>query len=487
MLASDTTRPNLLQNGGFEQWHRGLGPFAASTAGPYLLTADQWATICTGTGSTITVTRDATNKDSGLYCAACQNSIAGGGGYAGIYQAPSVFSLRGKIIYLSMRIRSVESSTQAYIYTDGTGGSTQLSTAHPADNTYHTLTVSYTVPVDANILNVGFQCQGSNAGTIYVDGAYLVIGQVSETFFPAISYPDALPNERVASDLSRPNYLTNGGFEIWQRGTGPFTSNYCADRWIMGINGTDAMSVSRATSGNADYAVTGSNYSAGVTYTRGSGNSSALLQYLKQADAYQLSGRTVTLSMRVQSSTPNMVRVGLDSDVVGSGSAASPRSLYHPGDGTWQTLSVTLSLGACSYVAASAYFDTNSGIAYIDSATLTIGTIAPDFVPLHPADDLARCKRYYNWTGNVNDGSVAVQAWAGYAGAQWIHMGFFPAEMAVVPTITKVGIWAVSNCGQPALWGSIRAWGVNVSSSAVGQYAFSCGAVGQMATFEANP
>ena len=40
LLGSDVPRPNLLQNGGFEQWHYGVS-FSPTSAGA-MLTADNW-------------------------------------------------------------------------------------------------------------------------------------------------------------------------------------------------------------------------------------------------------------------------------------------------------------------------------------------------------------------------------------------------------------------------------------------------------------
>jgi len=500
MLAPDVARPNLLQNGGFEQWHRGPGPFAATTGNPTFAIADQWQTICTGSGSTLTVSRDSVNQDTGLYCVAMVNSIAGGGGYGGIQQTPPAAPLRGKTVTLSLRVKTTQANVVIFAWTDGTGGTFSPTMIAPADGAYHTLWMTFSIPLNTNNISVGLQCQGSTAGTTYVDSASLVIGQVAENFFPATSYPDALPNERIASDLLRPNYLTNGGFEIWQRGTGPFTGNYCADRWLLGVNGSDTLSVSRATGNNADYGVTGSNYSAGVTYTKGSGNSSAVLQYLKQADAFQLAGRTVTLSMRVLCSVANMVRVGLDTDAGGGGiyNTPSPRSLYHSGDGTWQTLSVTVSLGACSYVAASAYFDTNSGVAYIDSAMLTIGTVASDFVPLHPADDLARCWRYYEIIGYPSQVQTELALGAVYStttAAFQIH--YIPKP--IVPTVTIVGSPQITNSGGAVV--AVTGGSANYTSPNSSVFLLSCGgglvagnssrlvgtAAQQYITIEANP
>src|SRR5215471_7851986 len=60
----------------------------------------------------------------------------------------------------------------------------------------------------------------------------------------------SVTNVKLASDTARLNLLTNGGFEIWQRGNGPFTgtgNGFGPDRWTLGIAGTDTLSVSRDT------------------------------------------------------------------------------------------------------------------------------------------------------------------------------------------------------------------------------------------------
>src|SRR5262245_43092534 len=52
----------------------------------------------------------------------------------------------------------------------------------------------------------------------------------------------------AALGLTQPQ-LTNGGFEIWQRGAGPFTASgaYTADRWVLSIT-TGTASVTRQSS-----------------------------------------------------------------------------------------------------------------------------------------------------------------------------------------------------------------------------------------------
>src|SRR5439155_10376677 len=67
------------------------------------------------------------------------------------------------------------------------------------------------------------------------------------------------------------NLLVNPGFDIWQRGNGPFTATgaYSADRWIHNLAGTDTLSISKhTTAANLD---TGSIASAACTFVLGTG------------------------------------------------------------------------------------------------------------------------------------------------------------------------------------------------------------------------
>src|SRR5499427_6610596 len=75
----------------------------------------------------------------------------------------------------------------------------------------------------------------------------------------------AVTNAKLGTDTARLNLLTNGGFEIWQRGNGPFTATgvYGPDRWQLGITGTDTLSVVQRESAAANVDA-GSLYSLGL-------------------------------------------------------------------------------------------------------------------------------------------------------------------------------------------------------------------------------
>ena len=248
-----------------------------------------------------------------------------------------------------------------------------------------------------------------------------------------------VPNYELQTDTARLNLLTNGGMDVWQRGNGPFTSNYAADRWVIGLSGTDTISVSRD-SANADVA-NGSFYCAACTFTLGTGGgNSVFYQVLKTtADLNQFRGRTISFSVRVRTSTANAVRAFISSDGTGN---VTQTSSFHTGSGAYQTLTVTNTIPADANAGANAgVFLAASCTAYLDNAMLVVGSVPADYAPLHPADDLARCLRYYE----VDSGtSVPIGTAQAYGTGAFQVMVRFRAIKAVVPTVT---VSAVSDFG----------------------------------------
>jgi len=230
----------------------------------------------------------------------------------------------------------------------------------------------------------------------------------------------AVTNAKLGTDTARLNLLTNGGFEMWQRGNGPFTgNNFSADRWLTSLGGTSTLSVSRDTT-NVD---TSSLAAAALTYTH-----NASTDYSQKIEDYsQLRGRTVSLSVRVRTSTVNAVRLAIYDGSYHYGN-------YHSGGGAYETLNVTWAIptGAAAILAAVVKLDA-SCTAYIDNAMLVVGSVAADYAPLHPADDLARCLRYYQrW----DDTNTEIGMGASQNATSHIIMLPLAAGMAVSPSLT---------------------------------------------------
>jgi len=294
----------------------------------------------------------------------------------------------------------------------------------------------------------------------------------------------AVTNAKLASDTARLNLLTNGGFEVWQRGNGPFTANasgvYGADRWSGVAIGTDTLSVSRhTTAGNLDI---GSSACAAVTFTLGTGAGTSQLYQDFSFDGIQLAGRTVTLSVRVKCSTPNAVRIALNGF---DASSHYTYSGFHSGGGAYETLTVTATMSATLTRCQTAIFFAASCTAYIDNAMLVVGSVPADYAPLHAADELHRCQRYFELMGGTSGGGPDILGYAGTAGEVWGMTAFFKATKPVTPTLTKIVTWATTNCGQPTIdHPSSAACRVFTTVTGIGAFALSAD-VGQLSA-EAN-
>lgn len=235
------------------------------------------------------------------------------------------------------------------------------------------------------------------------------------------------------------NLLVNGGFEIWQRGAGGFTTDatYTADRWIT-ANLAGTVTITKETT------TTDTNSAAAVKIvTTGVSPGTDLLQ--KFEDYRQLRGKTIAFSVRVYQGVASAFRLLVED------SAASTYSSYSSATtGAWETLTVvhTVAAAATSFqvrikqVAAAGTF-------YVDNAMLVIGPNACPYEPLHPQTELARCQRYYEFIGGASV-SIYQRGYHSAGGTMGLTV-FYKVSKGGTPTITKVGTWTVNNCAQPAV------------------------------------
>jgi hypothetical protein len=337
------------------------------------------------------------------------------------------------------------------------------------DATNYALTVQNLEVTNSRALNV-----------LKSDGSLLIRADVNGVNLgaPLTVANGAIHNAALASDTARANLLTNGGFEIWQRGNGPYTAPgaWTADRWQMNLSGTDTQSISRD-SANADTA-RGSKYCAACTFVLGTGAGSSNIWQLLRLSEYGTANLTVTLSVRVRTSTANAVRLGLNvgGSVVNSG--------FHTGGGTYETLSVSGTLSGSQDAAVQVQFNA-SCTAYIDNAMLVVGAQYADYAPLHPADDLARCLRYYEITGQTANSLIFSMNTVNAAVYYWPV--FYKAIKPVTPTVTKVGTWTAVGFGQPSMNGiGVDGATLQATASATGA-GYVQTASGTYLTVESNP
>jgi hypothetical protein len=202
--------------------------------------------------------------------------------------------------------------------------------------------------------------------------------------------------------------------------------------------GTDTLNVSRDTT-NVD---TVSGACAACTFVLGTGaGQTVFYQSLRGVDALRVAG-PVSISIRVRTTTANAVRLAYY-DGTAWNYAAGP---VHTGNGTYQTLSTTFTAAGGATSTSIAVSFAASCTAYIDNAMLVVGSQAADYAPLHPADDLARCLRYYErWTGT--QASYATLLGHAYASTGVICSGTLAAPKPVTPTLTvsQTTHWSLVN------------------------------------------
>ena len=240
-----------------------------------------------------------------------------------------------------------------------------------------------------------------------------------------------------ASPAATDSLLTNGGMEVWQRGTSFAASGaYTADDWKLGLGAGSSGTLTRESS----IVDTGSKYSLKIVYTHTSSS------FLRQAveDFSQLRSRSVTFSCRYNATANNAFRV-LISDGV-----AATYSGYGTGDSTWRTLTLTKAMSVSATACTIELTLDASVTLYVDNATLVVGSAALAYAPLHPADELSRCLRYYEVHGGGLAMGPIIQGY-GAAGASAGYGVVFATRKAITPTMTKNGTWTANNCGQPAL------------------------------------
>ena len=183
--------------------------------------------------------------------------------------------------------------------------------------------------------------------------------------------------------------------------------------------------------------------------------------------------------MRVRTATANAVRIALY-----FGSAVFYSS-FHPGDGTYRTLTVTATADAAVVVGPIVYFAA-SCTAYLDNAMLVVGSVPADYAPLHPADDLARCLRYYEIPV-----ALGIPRLSGNNGANnnipYYLTIPFRVPKPVSPTITMVGTWTYAGGNGAPTLNSPSIIGVNAGIAVNAGVSYDLYPPAGGLTVEANP
>lgn len=252
------------------------------------------------------------------------------------------------------------------------------------------------------------------------------------------------------------NLLTNGGFEIWQRGSTGFTL-FTADRWQIATHDTPVLSggvlthhisgigvTQESGSGNiktnSKYALKGAvvlNSTGNINYTR-------LLQRIVISDNWQgLLGQTLSfrISVKLGAAVNDACSAFVTTDGTGGTSNYSSYHGYNTSYEDLDVINITVPSDA-TYIDVGIAFSADC-TAYLDNAMLTVGATAQPFAPLHPTEEIQRCQRYY-------EVFAPEMISYGYSGGVLQFTYGFACDKAATPILSKFGTWTVSNCSQPS-------------------------------------
>jgi len=239
-------------------------------------------------------------------------------------------------------------------------------------------------------------------------------------------------DDRLTRDIWR-NKILNASFDVWQRGPGPFTNGYTADRWLTTSAGNTCV-VDRfplvAGASSSRNAVRCS-----VASVPGDGSFSALQQRIE--DVVTFAGSTVTVSFLASASLDGKrIGVNLEQNMGPGGSAVVQlpgQSIALSGSLRRYTLHFDLPslsgrlIGASgsdflelifwldagpSFAMRSGSIGQQSATVYISDVEVKPGTVDTVFERRDRAAELALCQRYYEKSYNLETKPGAIE-WQG--------------------------------------------------------------------------
>lgn len=244
--------------------------------------------------------------------------------------------------------------------------------------------------------------------------------------------------------VPRKNYLINGNFNIWQRGTSfsaSTTDEYTADRWLMAKSGaTVAVSRQAFTLGQTDVPNSPIYYLQAVCSVA---NSNTRLEQ-RIENLWQFSGGNYTLSFYAKAASAKTFFVNVTQNFGTSGSASIETNVGDVALTTsWQKFTVSFSVPSMTgkTVGAGHYLGIEIRDPEVAGSTFTLdiaqvqlekGNVATEFEYRHIADELVLCQRYYR-TIYHSDFCAAVYVPNGDTRAQSIPIGAMRSSPTVSP------------------------------------------------------
>ena len=209
--------------------------------------------------------------------------------------------------------------------------------------------------------------------------------------------------DTTVAAIPNPNLIAGGSFDIWQRGTGPFTSGaiYTSDRFY--VYSSSSYSLSQETS----VVPTGATNAARITSTAGS--SFANMQFaLEQSEVEKVAGKVITFSVYLRANATYNGTTSLKINTSTTGNSQTPTwttqaasTAAAPSTSAYTRFSVTATIPTTAkglaFLIEQQSVLANGSIIYIALAKAELSSIATPFVRAGGTiqGELAACQRYY--------------------------------------------------------------------------------------------
>jgi hypothetical protein len=254
-------------------------------------------------------------------------------------------------------------------------------------------------------------------------------------------------------DNTSQNYIINGGFDVWERGTSfaptPSGFHYLADRWKTFAYATSSFTASQQALTPNDVNAIG--FGEGQFFLRANSTSTQMLLVQPVEDVRTLAGQTVTVSFWAKAASSLTLSNRIDqnfgsggsSTVIGTGQTAALTT-------SWQRFSVQHTLasvsgktiGTGSHLEFNFYSSTLSTNIDIWGVQLEAGSVATPFRRHAPSlqGELAACQRYYYLHASENSGNNYIAAGYFQTSSQMRFNISLPVTMRAKPTLEMPSI-----------------------------------------------
>lgn len=240
------------------------------------------------------------------------------------------------------------------------------------------------------------------------------------------------------------NYIINGNFDVWQRGTNfsfsTFSPSYSADRWST-FSGIQA-DVSKDTDNT-------------LKLSSSSGGDIPIIQIIETAEVNKMVGKTVTLSAYIKGVISNSAYIGAefstitDNNVLGPYNTIGQYYFTIPSDTVYTRFSLTfvipITAKTLKIVIRTGPSRLPNEYMHIQRVQLEEGSIATPFEHRPYGLELSLCQRYWR-QGNdgpsgQGEGGAANFMGAVFSGSEYGVTIPFDTEMRISPTIITTDVY----------------------------------------------